>query len=120
MTNLERGNRTIETMELEKFDFSCDICERAFDNENSLRMHKLRSHKLSPIPLRNRRGEAPKPVYEKPVVTTDRDELISFLEDIKFRNIPTVLRFADESGYDLRGVYYALKKADASKTFWIW
>jgi len=57
---------------VEKPKYTCEVCGKAFDNENSLLMHRLRSHKL---PTREEEG-VPKP----PEIETI-EEAISFIKE---------------------------------------
>lgn len=51
---------------------------------------------------------------EPPIVPTERHALIDFLKSIRFNRIESVLKFCDQLGYNVEGVYYALKKSQAS------
>ncbi|MEM3427915.1 MAG: C2H2-type zinc finger protein, partial [Nitrososphaerales archaeon] len=59
----------------EKAEYICDVCGKVFDNENSLLMHRLRSHKL-PTKEGGVGVEAPKP----PEVETI-EEAIAFIKE---------------------------------------
>lgn len=44
----ELDNEVVEEVEAEREEYVCPECSKVFDNENSLKMHMLRSHRVSP------------------------------------------------------------------------
>lgn len=92
-------------------DYACEICGKGFNSEVSLKGHKLRSHRT---PL-SRKEESPLPEEGAPIIPTEKDTLKGFLTSIRFRNIDVVMKFCDELGYDVKSVYYTLKKSYASR-----
>lgn len=56
-------SRVIEQAEAEREIkaevYACPECQKSFDNENSLKMHMLRSHHISPREGKPRKREAP-------------------------------------------------------------
>ncbi|MBO3755060.1 MAG: hypothetical protein FGF53_09355 [Candidatus Brockarchaeota archaeon] len=59
----------------EKAEYICDVCGKVFDNENSLLMHRLRSHKL-PTKEEGVGVEAPKPPEVEAI-----EEAIAFIKE---------------------------------------
>lgn len=107
----------IEEPEAEHEVYTCPVpeCGKTFDKETSLRMHMLRSHRISP------HGEAEgKPKFErvkreaKPVtISTEADLLASILKAVKYDKIDACVKLCDSYGYTVDAIYQALKQLGA-------
>ena len=97
--------------------FVCDICGRSFDNEKSLKMHKLRAHRVSPHrPKRGEGGRATRlPRYEerKGRISTEADQLRKILSAVGYGKIDACIELCDAYGYDVVSVYRALRELGA-------
>jgi len=85
--------------------FVCDICGRSFDNEKSLKMHKLRAHRVSPHrPKRGEGGRATRlPRYEaEPSIPDPYQHLKRMLMvyGLSEKNADAIVEFVKPYGVD--------------------
>jgi len=86
--------------------YTCDICGRSFDNEKSLKMHKLRAHRVSPHqPKRGEGGRATtvRPRYEpQPAIPDPYEHLRQMLMifGVSDKNARAIVKYVEPYGVD--------------------
>lgn len=104
--------------------FTCGICGKSFEKPESLKSHRLRSHRISTHVEVGQEGVTsaehapPSTLQEAPPSTTyptDRDHLHNLLTKLRFTRVDAAVEACDIRGYTVTAVYAVLKEMNASE-----